>query len=54
MRPTTLLALSRADFEELVARYAEIGRIVAATVAGRRAALATAALAIEPPLAVGA
>jgi ATP-binding cassette subfamily B protein len=53
-RPTSLLALSRNDFEELVLRDAGIGLVVAATVARRRAALATAVLAIETPAAVGA
>jgi CRP-like cAMP-binding protein len=45
MVPSELFTLKRPVFEWLVDREPEIGRLVAATVAGRRAALATAALA---------
>jgi ABC-type multidrug transport system fused ATPase/permease subunit/pSer/pThr/pTyr-binding forkhead associated (FHA) protein len=45
--PADLYSLTRRDFEGLVEREPEIGRLVAATVAGRRSALATAALAVD-------
>jgi len=47
--PTEVLALAREDFHELVQRAPEILRMVAATVAGRRAALAGATLARARP-----
>jgi ABC-type multidrug transport system fused ATPase/permease subunit/pSer/pThr/pTyr-binding forkhead associated (FHA) protein len=45
--PSDLYSLARPSFESLVEREPEIRRVVAATVAGRRSALATAALAAE-------
>jgi hypothetical protein len=40
-------SLARPAFESLAAREPQIGRLVAATMTGRRSALATAALAAE-------
>jgi len=45
--PTDLYTLARPPFESLIAREPEIRQLIAATVAGRRSALATAALAAE-------
>jgi ABC-type multidrug transport system fused ATPase/permease subunit/pSer/pThr/pTyr-binding forkhead associated (FHA) protein len=45
--PSDLYSLARSAFESLVEREPEIRSLVAATVAGRRSALATAALAAE-------
>jgi ABC-type multidrug transport system fused ATPase/permease subunit len=52
--PTELYSLARPEFEWLLEREPEIRQLVAATVAGRRAALAAASLTVGEPDAVSA